>query len=134
MLSYSNAEPLDPSQVDAIAEALNADSEQVPDAERLAQDMADCIAYNGTTRLDLFTYTYTSLGNNEMEMRIWIHRKSALQPNGAEVKLHSNTTYDMSLHEFEGINIDSEWHSNALNVLYRKSDRAWLHVEFQLQS
>ncbi|KAK5741061.1 hypothetical protein LTR17_004211 [Elasticomyces elasticus] len=106
MLSYSNAEPLDPSMVDAIAETLGADSEQVPDAERLAQDMADCIAYNGTTRLDLFTYTYTNSGNNEMEMRIWIHR----------------------------INTDSEWHSNALNVLYRKSDRAWLHVKFQLQS
>ncbi|KAK5678219.1 hypothetical protein LTS10_009389 [Elasticomyces elasticus] len=134
MLSYSNAEPLIPSQVDAIAEAVDADSEQVPDAERLAQDMADCIAYNGTTRLNLFTYTYTSLGNNEMEIRIWIHRKSALQPNGAEVKLHSDTTYDMSLHEFEDINTDREWYSNALNVLYRKSDRAWLHVEFQLQS
>ncbi|KAK5712839.1 hypothetical protein LTR15_011832 [Elasticomyces elasticus] len=113
---------------------LDFDGDQSLGPTRLIKDMAAWTAYNGTSVLDICTH-HKYHGKDGKELVVWVHirRSSELQLERG-FSLMRSATYDLPLGEFEAIKTDALWHSNALDVMYRRSDRAYFHVMLQAKS
>ncbi|KAK4894137.1 hypothetical protein LTR27_007503 [Elasticomyces elasticus] len=100
---------------------------QKSDPERLVSDMKSWTAYNGHSWLQLATYDKEG---GDGEMYILLVRTSYLQLDDGATLSSTEDTYEMTLAEFEALDLSDLWFTNALDVLYQRSDRALQHVGF----
>ncbi|KAK5741058.1 hypothetical protein LTR17_004208 [Elasticomyces elasticus] len=113
---------------------LEFDGDQSLGPTRLMKDMAAWTAYNGTSVLDICTH-HKYHGKSGKELVVWVHiRRSSELKLERGFTLMRSATYDLPLVEFEAIKTDALWHENALDVIYRRSDRAYFHVLLQAKS
>ncbi|KAK5733088.1 hypothetical protein LTR17_009968 [Elasticomyces elasticus] len=108
---------------------LRSNSREVYSHTHLLEDMAAWTEYHGSSTLDLYSYT---LEGDETVVRLHMHFTSELRLK-TQPRVTASINYDMELTEFENIGTTEVWYLNALDVLHRRSDRAYVHVKLQME-
>ncbi|KAK5712838.1 hypothetical protein LTR15_011831 [Elasticomyces elasticus] len=112
----------------ALRALLRSNSREAYSHTRLLEDMAAWKKYHGSSTLDLYTY----VEDDKPVVRLHIHFTSELRLNDPP-RVTTSINYDMELTDFESIGSTEFWYLNALDVLHRRSDRAYQHVKLQIE-
>ncbi|KAK4953025.1 hypothetical protein LTR10_008730 [Elasticomyces elasticus] len=135
IFSYSGVRAVGPEDLQATLTKLRTPfDESESDVECLVREMALWTAYNGFSYLDIMTYNHVHPGKNP-EIYVHIQRHSLLELGGAYGQsIREDSSYEIPLSTFEASPTTAIWHTNALDVLHRTSDRAVHHTNLYLKN
>ncbi|KAK5741062.1 hypothetical protein LTR17_004212 [Elasticomyces elasticus] len=135
IFSYSEVRRVSPEDLQTTVKKLRAPfDESESDVECLVREMALWTAYHGFSYLDMMTYNHVGPGK-KTEIYVHIQRHSLLKlggPYGQSIR--EDSSYEIPLSTFEAIPTTAVWHTNALDVLHRSSDRAVHHANLYLKN